>query len=282
MGFFSDMSNNEFDDEELGVTPPIVPSKTVKSGDDVDVVKKRGDQGEDSAVEDDDFLDSVMEDAPRDGEHEEAIEDIPFDGSTAKPEEKQPTKSKKSEGEQKQPPIVEKIKESKLPSVESGTVISSDAIVDGNLTLSSSVAVFGEITGTLKAGDVLLKESGRVLGGIEGENVSIEGKVKGDIKGSNVTIGGCKVQGNIMAGNSMTISSDAIVVGNVTSGEGDVTILGKIKGDVESTGTVLLKTGSVVKGNITAVEVLIDKGTTFQGSVFKAGEIDDSLFDTSD
>lgn len=284
MGFFSDMNNNEFVDEDLGVVPPIVPSKTVTSEEDVDtpdddeniqVVKKRNKVKE--VVDDDDFSDTEMNEIL----NEIDDEDMPFDDEPIKVPEKEPEVQKV---EPKVPIAVTPTKPSPAKKLvtTSGTVISTDAVIDGNLTLKSSVTVLGEITGFLQAGDVSLETSGKVLGGIEGENVSIEGKVTGDVKGTNVTIGGCKIQGNIYAGNSMTISNKATVVGNVTSGEGDVTILGKIKGDVESAGTVLLKTGAIVKGNITAVEVLIDKGTTFQGSIFKAGEIDDALFDTGE
>lgn len=305
MGFFSDMNNNEFEDEELGITPPILPSKTVKSDEaleneeedentseqndeNIEVVKKRN-KKENIIVDDDDFSDSdVTSDEMNeilneidDSTSTNDNDDIPFDD---KVEEFEKPIVTKEEPKKNIPatPIASKPSFAKKLVTTTGTVISEDAIIEGNLTLTSSVTVLGEITGFLRAGDVSLETSGKVLGGIEGENVSIEGKVTGDVKGTNVTIGGCKIQGNIYAGNSMTISNKATVVGNVTSGEGDVTILGKIKGDVESAGTVLLKTGAVVKGNITAVEVLIDKGTTFQGSIFKAGEIDDSLFDTSE
>lgn len=164
----------------------------------------------------------------------------------------------------------------------SGTVISSDATIEGNITLNSNITVLGTITGFLRAGDVTLEAEGNVLGGIEGETVTIEGRVDGDVRGTNVTIGNCKIKGNIYASNTLLISNKATVVGNVTNGEGDVTIFGRIKGDVESTGTVLLKTGAIVKGNITAMEVLIDKGTTFQGAIFKAGEIDDSIFESNE
>ena len=164
----------------------------------------------------------------------------------------------------------------------SGTVISSDATIEGNITLNSNITVLGTITGFLRAGDVTLEAEGNVLGGIEGETVTIEGKVDGDVRGTNVTIGNCKIKGNIYASNTLLISNKATVVGNVTNGEGDVTIFGRIKGDVESTGTVVLKAGAIVKGNITAMEVLIDKGTTFQGAIFKAGEIDDSIFESNE
>ena len=270
------------------LVPPIVPSKTVKSDDNeelesndenIQTVKKRNKKIEDGAISDDDFSNTdVTPDEMDDilNGIENSNEDMPFDDKV------------KEELQKPVPKVVVPSKPISIPSparklvTTTGTVISGDAVIEGNLTLTSSVTVLGEITGFLRAGDVSLETSGKVLGGIEGENVSIEGKVTGDVKGTNVTIGGCKIQGNIYAGNSMTISNKATVVGNVTSGEGDVTILGKIKGDVESAGTVLLKTGAIVKGNITAVEVLIDKGTTFQGSIFKAGEIDDSLFDTNE
>lgn len=297
MGFFSDMNNNEFVDEDLGVTPPIVPSKTVNSEEEelklpseqqdenISVVKRRSKKVEESVIADDDFsetrfVSSEVDDILNEMESPSAkSDDIPFDGKS-EVESKKTEAPKTAPKQEASPAPVHQPTPSyaKKLVATSGTVISEDAVIEGNLTLMSDVTVLGEITGFLRAGDVSLEASGKVLGGIEGENVSIEGKVTGDVKGTNVTIGACRIQGNIYAGNSMTISSKATVVGNVASGEGDVTILGKIKGDVESAGTVLLKTGSIVKGNITAMEVLIDKGTTFQGGIFKAGEIDDSLF----
>lgn len=331
MGFFSDMNNNEFVDDELGTVKPIVPSKTVKSDKEKEepVVKKRtkvtevvqsddedsykpdftdeelneilnhypeeGSQVEDEPNPPKDFKvfsdeeydeDEYDDEAEQDDDDEEEDDDdeemfVPLPKKTQpQKEEKEPVIVKE---EVKAEPVKTSTASQKVPLKKlittTGTVISADAVVDGNLTLNSSVTVLGKITGFLSAGDVVLEAQGEVLGGIEGNTVSIEGKVEGDIKGANVTIGNCKIKGNLYADNSMTISEKATVVGGVTAGSGDVTIYGKVKGDVESAGTVILKTGAVLKGNITAVEVLIDKGTTFQGSIFKAGEIDDSMFE---
>ena len=283
MGFFSDMNNSEFSDGELE-TKPITPSKTVNSKEGAaPVVKpvKKSSVLED-VVSDDDF------DEENGGFTEDEIEEMlgedsnmPFDGEEEVEEVKHvaPAPKPTLHANRPEPGPAPVASPARKMTVTSGSVISQDAVVEGNLTLASAVTVLGKITGFLSAGDITLETSGEVLGGLAGGNVSIDGKVDGDVKGTNVTIGNCRIKGNICADKSLTISNKATVIGDVTAGEGDVFIYGKIKGNVESTGTVTLKTGSVIKGNIAAVEVITERGATFQGSIFKAGEIDDSMFE---
>lgn len=270
MSFFSDMEE-ELNDvvEEV---KPIVPSKEVKE-------EKKTDN--ESVVSDDDFssddlseeeMNEILgnnepEDDPKDDPKEEAL----FE----EPKKEEPKSKPVNKPEEKEAPNIVKTVSSVPASGSMETIISPDTVVDGNITTSSSIVVGGEVKGSVKAQDISVK--GKIHNGVEGKTIVISGQVQGEIKGEAITIEDSKISGNLVAEKSIVVREQAVVIGDVCSES--LTVYGRVKGDLNCKGIVELKTGSVVKGNVTALEVLIDKGANFQGSIIKTGEIDDSLFE---
>lgn len=283
MGFFSDMNEDFTDDMEE--VKPITPAKEIKEGEELDISKEidehdlEGVEASESIDADDMFdiegeqLEPVPIPEPKEPEKEVEEESVVAKVSPSK-KVVEPASIKKKE-ETKEEPVA--VLHPTKSNYQGGTIISEDAVLDGNLTLNGPVTVRGEITGFLKAGDVNVEGEGSVLGGIEGGKVSIEGKVSGEINAKSIIIGNSKIKGDLCGEKQVNIGPHAIIVGNVKAGE--LIILGKVKGDIESSTSVAVRKGAVVKGNITAPEVLIDKETTFQGSILKAVDIDDSIFE---
>jgi cytoskeletal protein CcmA (bactofilin family) len=79
-------------------------------------------------------------------------------------------------------------------------------------------------------------------------NIRIEGKVKGDITSkSKIALGqGCQVEGNIIAQNA--------------------DIEGEVKGRVEVTELLVLKSTAVVNGDISTGKMIVETGAVFNGS----------------
>ena len=79
-------------------------------------------------------------------------------------------------------------------------------------------------------------------------NIRIEGKVIGDIKSkSKIALGtGCHVEGNIHAQNA--------------------DIEGEVKGRIEITELLILKSTAIVHGDILTAKLVVEPGATFNGS----------------
>lgn len=282
MGFFSDMSDDF--NEEVSEVKPIVPSKEINNMEEeiVEEVTKQ-EELELPPVSDDDFdMEEIQEDMDEifGEEEEDDSEDAPFSSYQETNMEVKKV-AEVIEKVKKSTPVnveaeVKKEKEIVMESSSNETVIASGVVVQGSVVSPTSVVVNGEITGNLKAKEVRISKEGKVLDGVEGTSVVIDGQVKGDTKGESIAVHS-KITGNLIGTGNVSVGEKAVVVGNISAE--NLTVYGKVKGDLDCSGIVDLKTGAIVKGNIRALEVLIGKGTNFQGSIEKTGEIDDSLFE---
>lgn len=64
----------------------------------------------------------------------------------------------------------------------SGSVVSRDIVVEGEIQGSENLAVDGRVKGLLKVdGDVLIGETGVVEADIEADNLVVKGRVAGDV-----------------------------------------------------------------------------------------------------
>ena len=78
------------------------------------------------------------------------------------------------------------------------------------------------------------------------------------------------IEGDQFYTTSTTIAADETVKGNVTITGGSLNVLGTVEGNITGTSGVVVngsEGGGVVKGDITAIEVLIDFGATVEGNI---------------
>ncbi len=62
------------------------------------------------------------------------------------------------------------------------TIIAGNCVIDSGLNTTGNIKVFGKINGPIKVdGDVLIGETGVVLGKVEAKNLILEGSVEGDV-----------------------------------------------------------------------------------------------------
>lgn len=93
------------------------------------------------------------------------------------------------------------------------SIISSDMDMLGNIISDGTVDVDGRIEGNIKAGQLTIRENGRITGDVHADVVHVYGQVKGLIKAKDVQLfASARVEGTIMH-ESLSIEDGAFVDG---------------------------------------------------------------------
>ena len=129
------------------------------------------------------------------------------------------------------------------------TVIAAGATFFGDIRAEGDVEVLGKLKGNLEATG----------------NVRIIGKVLGDVKGDGVLLEGCVVQGNITSTSSVALDEGAMVVGDVLAT--DIDSKGKIKGNLQVARAATLSSTALLAGNVVAATIMMAQGAKVQGAV---------------
>ncbi len=106
----------------------------------------------------------------------------------------------------------------------------------------------------------IIGESSKVIGNLEGKDgLRIDGVVEGEIKIESLVV----------------IGKKGVVRGNITST--NLSVLGKVEGDINCTEKVELLSSAHIKGNISAARVELQDGAVLKGKVdIKSDEISES------
>lgn len=97
-------------------------------------------------------------------------------------------------------------------------------------------------------------------------NLLCEGTViAGDIRtGGDIRIDG-SVRGNVLTSGRLVVGSTADVEGDI--GCRDVDVLGTVRGNIAASGTVVLKSSAHVKGDVSAAVLSVEAGSVLEGNV---------------
>lgn len=95
------------------------------------------------------------------------------------------------------------------------TIIAKDICVEGNLTSSGKIEVFGEVKGDIHVNNGLIRImcSGRVEGNITCNELYIDGSVKGECKAETINIDEHGKISGTLTYNSLSIQHGATVIG---------------------------------------------------------------------
>jgi cytoskeletal protein CcmA (bactofilin family) len=93
----------------------------------------------------------------------------------------------------------------------------------------------------------------------------ITGSLKTDTPGQIAGI----INGDVLANSKIAILKDGIVNGDVSAEE--LIVFGKINGNVNRCNKMIVQSGAIIKGNITTIEIHIEKDAVIEGVVSKAG-----------
>ncbi|MCR4926029.1 MAG: polymer-forming cytoskeletal protein [Clostridiales bacterium] len=134
------------------------------------------------------------------------------------------------------------------------TIIADGTIIRGSLESDGMVDMDGTIIG-----DLACKS-----------HLSVTGKIKGGVKAEQIAMNNAKVQGNISAVNSLSVSSETQIAGNVEVR--DAIIEGYIKGNVAVVQDLTVCSDSVLMGDITVGSIEVQRGAVIDGKVSMIGE----------
>lgn len=127
--------------------------------------------------------------------------------------------------------------------------------------ISAGTSIFGDIRS-----EGVVEIHGKLKGDLEATgNVRITGKVLGDVKGDTVVLSGCAVQGNVTAASNLRIDAGTVVVGDIIAM--DLLTDGKVKGNVKVEKSASFQKNAVLAGNVTAALVSMCEGAKIQGTV---------------
>lgn len=142
------------------------------------------------------------------------------------------------------------------------TVIARGTLVNGNISAEGSVEVIGAINGDV---DCLGK-------------LSVSGKMNGNCSAHDVYITSERLIGCINSETNVQVGQGAIIIGDINATSGIIS--GAIKGNIDINGPIIIDSTAVVKGNITAKSIQINKGAIIEGfcSMAYAAVNIDSIF----
>jgi cytoskeletal protein CcmA (bactofilin family) len=121
-----------------------------------------------------------------------------------------------------------------------------------------------DVVTNMKSTDVmrLLDKTGDRASGWLGSSL----RVKGDISGTEDLLVDGEIEGLIqLDGRKLTVGTTAKLTADINAR--DVVVYGYVKGNVRATGKIEIKKGGSVNGNLTTVQILIEDGADFRGSI---------------
>lgn len=137
--------------------------------------------------------------------------------------------------------------------------INSSAIADETSTITA---------GTTLSGDIQAAGSLDIQGTING-NVSCNGKlvvtgtINGNSSSSEFFADSARIEGEVVSSGTIKIGSGTVIIGNLTATS--AVIAGAVKGDIDVQGPVVVDTSAVVMGNIKSRSVQINNGAVIEG-----------------
>jgi cytoskeletal protein CcmA (bactofilin family) len=132
---------------------------------------------------------------------------------------------------------------------KSVTVISAGTTITGDIKSDSNIEMMGTMTGSI----------------VTSGNVKINGKQAGDVQGAGIDLLACTVRGCLNAADEVNVDSDSVIVGDIKCG--NLTIDGKLKGNVHVMGNVCCQGNAVIIGDITSTTITISSGAKLKGKV---------------
>lgn len=93
----------------------------------------------------------------------------------------------------------------------------------------------------------------------------ITGSLKTDAPGQIAGV----VNGDVTVNSRLVILKDGVVNGDISAEE--LIVFGKINGNVNRCNKMIVQSGAIIKGNITTVEIHVEKDAIIKGLVSKSG-----------
>lgn len=133
-------------------------------------------------------------------------------------------------------------------------VFTEGLVIEGNVVSETGIVIRGTVRGSVDCRS----------------DVEISGEIIGDVRGRNIRVVGGGVQGDIAAGEMLTIDKSGIK-GNLTATHARINT--PIEGDVAVRGTLTLQREANIQGNITAAALSVEEGASMNGRITISREV---------
>lgn len=135
------------------------------------------------------------------------------------------------------------------PSSRDTTVISKGTSITGDIRSDGDIEMHGTVMGNI----------------VTKGNVTANGRQVGNVQGAKIDLSSCTVKGNLSASDDISIDSESVVVGDIKSG--NLTMDGKLQGNIHVMGSVNCRENAVVLGDITSTTIVVSSGAKLQGKL---------------
>ena len=160
------------------------------------------------------------------------------------------------------------------PAVPAKRPVSAAPLSAGPTIIAQGTTIIGDIKAS---GDVEML--GSLRGNLEGSGVlKLCGKIAGNIKGKQIELCNSALQGNITATADVIIDSGSVVVGNITANS--VVLGGRVKGNLIANTTVAFSENALLIGNVQASQLSVSNGAKLEGEIkIRREKEDERAFD---
>lgn len=130
------------------------------------------------------------------------------------------------------------------------SIITEGTALNGNIRTESHVKIEGNVQGNIETT----------------ANVTIVGgEVTGDIKGGMIGTKEATIKGNITSNDIIEILENSYVEGNLMGDK--IYIAGRVSGNINSTGMLTISSEAVIDGDILTKQLRIEDGSVFNGRI---------------
>lgn len=131
---------------------------------------------------------------------------------------------------------------------------------------SEEVSVITESTNL--TGDIQSSGSFEIRGTINGNvicngKITVTGTINGNSNSSEFFADVAKVEGEVVSTGTVKIGTGSVIIGNISAAS--AVIAGAVKGDIDVQGPVVVDTSAVIMGNIKSRSVQINNGAVIEG-----------------
>ena len=150
--------------------------------------------------------------------------------------------------------------EAKIVVEETETVVNAEPPVDIAVISAST-----KIEGNIKTEGHLIM-NGDVQGNVSAKgNMVLSGNTSGEIYCDSVLVETPESNSDIIAEQNIIIAQGTTVNGSISCT--NITVIGRVFGDIKARGSVVLKAGSVVEGNISSNSIGMETGAVVNGTL---------------
>jgi cytoskeletal protein CcmA (bactofilin family) len=172
--------------------------------------------------------------------------------------------------EEPQPPVRE---EKRIPPVFNRRVEKENTKMDtpvmenaANRQASDEVSVI--TASTMLTGDLQSSGSFEIQGTINGNitcngKITVTGTVNGNTSSAEFFADVAKVEGEVVTTGTVKVGTGSVIIGNISASS--AVIAGAVKGDIDVQGPVVVDTSAVIMGNIKSRSVQINNGAVIEG-----------------